>query len=120
MPRVPSYSTQKYSYYREDEEGILAFGSWIEKQDWFEVTRGENADDKVSALHSLFDQGMKQSFKWITKSKKTSEPPWMSQKIRAVIAKRRKIFRKEGRSELWRALKKKSSGLIKERRRLST
>ena len=40
----------------------------------------------------------------------------MTEKIRKLIARYRKIFRKEGRSEAWRALKSTTNRLIKDRR----
>ena len=94
MPRVPKYAVREYSYYRESEEGILAFGDWMRTQNWDGVFEGKDVDAKVESLQARFSEGMSKSFEWITKKKKTSEPAWMSEKIPVLIRRRRGIFRK--------------------------
>ena len=60
---------------------------------------------------------MRLSYELKTSTKKTSEPPWMTMGIRKLIKKRRAIFRKFGRNVVWRALKRKTKKIIRDRRR---
>ena len=71
---------------------------------------------KVEIFHSIMGEGMDRFFELVTKTKKSSEPSWMSSYIRNLIKKRRKIFRRQGRTEKWKQLKRKTESLIKERR----
>ena len=52
----------------------------------------------------------------LSRKKKTSEPAWMSVRIRKLIRRRRAIFRKFGRNDSWAALKEKTNELIRTRR----
>ena len=115
IPRVPTYEVREYSYYRQTEEGAIKFGDWLKKQEVLGDTT--TASEKVELIHRAFQEGMGISFEWVTKKKKTSEPPWMTDHIRKWIARRRGVFRKEGRSERWKCLKKSTNNMIRERRR---
>ena len=50
MSRVPSYVTETYSYYHEDEHGHAKFGRWLADQDWMAVYSEEDVDRKVDRL----------------------------------------------------------------------
>ena len=51
---------------------------------------------------------MKQSYELKTTVMKSSEPSWMTNGIRRLIKRRRALFRKHGRNEDWKKLKKKT------------
>ena len=73
-------------------------------------------DQQVDRLHELFEEGMVQSFEWKTRSKKSSEPCWMTDTIREIIEDRRKMFKTDGfRATRWKILKRKTSTIIKAR-----
>ena len=55
-------------------------------------------------------------FPVITTKRKSTDDPWINDRIRKRIRQRRSVFRREGRSEKWKKLKKKSDKMIKFRR----
>ena len=106
MPRVPSYKITKYTYVRKNEEGLAKFDHCLASQDWSLVMELDSASEKVQALHNIIEQGMLTSFEKKTSVRKTSEPSWISKQIRDTIRRRRAVFKREGRSENWRRIKK--------------
>ena len=117
MQRVPSYTTESYSYYHVDEQRIRSFGNWWNKQDLTSIYNCDSSTDMVRALHTLFDAGMQANFEYKTRNKKSSEPCWMADWIRDLIKDRRRVFRTDGRrSARWRDFKKKTSKIVRSRR----
>ena len=114
MPRVPDYTVETYSYYKESEDGVLKFGDWLHQVDWGSVLEATTPTEKVEALHILFEGAMETCFEYVTKKKKTSEPSWMTEDIRKLVRKCRKFFKKHGRNVVWRRLKRITSDRIKE------
>ena len=75
-----------------------------------------SSTDMTQKLHETFGEGMVEAFELITRRKKTSEPVQMADWIREMIRKRRAIFRKEGRSDNWKAMKEKTRNIIEKYR----
>ena len=116
MQRVPAYTIQKYSYYHITKQGYEQFGDWLREQSWEGISMEKPVDQQVDRLHELFEEGMVQSFEWKTRSKKSSEPCWMTDTIREIIEDRRKMFKTDGfRATRWKILKRKTSTIIKAR-----
>ena len=99
IPRVPSYNIQKYSYFHIDEEEILSFGEWLKRQSWNDVIEKRDASSMVVELHKLYEEGVAACFKKKSRSKKSSEPAWMTDWIRELIEDRHKVFNTDG----WRS-----------------
>ena len=59
---------------------------------------------------------MKKCYPVITVKKKSTDDPWITEKIRKKIRQRKKIFKKQGRSKAWKKLKKMTTKMIKFRR----
>ena len=117
IPRVPSYTIQSYSYHHVDESGHKKFGEWLAKQDWSQLKSDMSTDELVEELHQLLGCGVSECYRFITRKKKSSEPPWMSDWIRDLIADRRRVFRTDTKRSLrWRVIKKKTRRIIKTRR----
>ena len=96
----------------ETEAENKKFGSWLAHQDWRPVLRATDVDSKVGALHELFQEATSHSYEWKTRKKKTSEPVWMTDGIRDLIKRRRKLFKKLRRRGSWLSLKNKISAVV--------
>ena len=71
----------------------------------------------VELLHDTLAGGVAACFKYKTRSKKSSEPAWMTDWLRDLIEDRRIVFHTDGgRSERWLGLKKRTSRIVKDRR----
>ena len=116
-PRVPSYKINEYTYIRKNEESLKRFDDYLEQQDWRTVVEARTASDKVAALHAVIENGMASCFEHKTSKRKTSEPSWVSKEIRTAIRRRRAIFKREGRSEGWKRMKKITNKMIGDRRK---
>ena len=118
MPRVPTYTTQKYSYFHLTDPGIEAFGNWLEAKDWRKLRDCESPSGKVEELQASLEEGMNKCFIKKQRTKKSSEPVWMTDWLRDMIEDRRKVFRTDqGRSTRWKDFKKVISGIVRKRRR---
>ena len=89
MQRVPSYEVRSYSYLHVTEPGLEQFGVWLAGVDWAPLLLEENPSIHVEMLHNLFDQGLRAAFVYKFRKKKTAELPWMMDRIRDLICKRR-------------------------------
>ena len=119
MPRVPQYKIESYTYHHICNNGDLKFGEWLdgkESEGWDEVFMSKTTSEMVDKLHSEFSSAMDSCYELKTRKKKTSEPVWMADWIRILIARRRSIYRGEGRSDRWHTLKCKIMAIIKTRK----
>ena len=78
----------------------------LAKQDWAGVVGAKGVDAKVEALHLLYQKGTNFAYVLKSRKKKSSEPVWMTDGIRDMIKKRRKLFRRLKRRGNWNSLKK--------------
>ena len=118
MPRVPDYVVQKYSYHHITDEGCVKFKKWLTEQDWPGLLTGDDSSIMVERLHESFKSAMDMSFEYKTRNKKSSEPAWMADWIREIITDRRKVFGTDGgRSQRWKTIKKKTSRIVKKRKK---
>ena len=96
MPRVPTYNVHEYSYYHINQKETNKFGQWLKEIEWSLVYNTESIGNKTEHLHHILEQGMAASYQWKNRKKKTSEPCWMTDRLRNMIEDRRKMFRTAG------------------------
>ena len=92
------------------------FGKWLARRDWADVAQAPGSNAKPDIYQGAVTEAMEAFFPLITVRKKTSDCPWINNRIRKLIRRRKGIYRREGRSATWRRLKKITDELIKERR----
>ena len=114
MPRVPSYTIEKYSYKHLTEEGHNKFAQWFDASDWSSVREARTVDQAVAELHVMFERGIAHSYETKTRKKKSSGPAWMTDWLRDDIQSRRQVFRTDTkRSHRWKLLKKATAAAVK-------
>ena len=113
LKRYASYEWIPYSYMRQTEEGNLKFKSWILDQDWETIYSAVGSDNKAQAYQDLMNLAMKECYPIITVKRKSTEDPWITDKIRKKLKKRKVVFKKHGRSQAWKKLKKVTDKMIK-------
>ena len=116
MPRVPAYTVNEYSYRKIEDNGVLKFGEWVARQDWTRIRSIQDVDEQVEALHEAFEKGMNEAFPFRTRKKKSTEPVWMTDEIRSLIATRRKLFRRMKRKGRWKEIKALVAKKVKDRK----
>ena len=116
IPRVPDYTIQRYSYVKQTDEGDALLAEYFKTIDWTRVTSKVDSSAMVEELHVIFEQGISNSYKTISTTRKSNQPQWINQKIIDLIAQRRADFRREGRSDTWKKIRKKTRSIIKRRK----
>ena len=116
--KVVKPKTISFSYRVFTEKGATSFLADLSTTDWSSVYRANSSDDKVIEFQAILDSLMAKNFEWKTTVRVADDPPWMNDKIRRLIKKRRKIYDREGRSARWKRLKKKSDELRRKRAEL--
>ena len=104
--RQETFEWLSYSYRSCTEEARDDFGRWIVQQRWDEVLNAVGSDNKADALQETLDAAMDTFFPLRVVRRKSTDPHWVTKKIKKRIRRRKRIYRKEGRSLLWRAMKK--------------
>ena len=114
MPRVPSYTIDRYSYRHLTEEGHVRFGQRLDEMDWGLVTSARTVDEAVGNLHDLYRKAMDESYEMKTRKKKSCELEWMTDWLRKDIESRRNVFKKDQkRTDRWRVLKRATASAVK-------
>ena len=99
MQRVQFYSVSSYTYRKITPQGILDFGEWIASKSWQEIENATSPSAQVRILH----EGMEKCFEMKKRSKKSTEPVWMTDEIRLLIKKNPAVYiggQKEKENEL--------------------
>ena len=112
--RQEAFERITYSYRACSEEMKEDFGRWIVQQDWHEVLEATGSDGKADALQDILDAAMDTFFPLKTVRRKSTDPPWITKKIKKRIKRCMRRYVKEGRSELWHAVKRVTDEIIKQ------
>ena len=117
LPRREAFEWTTYSYRHFTEEAQADFGHWIITKDWSDVLLATGSNDKARLYQAHVDAAMDKFFPLRTVRRKSSDLPWINKAIRKRIRRRRRVYRREGRSELWKYLKSITDKMIKDRKR---
>ena len=71
----------------------------------------------VTELHSIFQSATREAYEVKTTKKKSNQPQWINSYVLCLISIRRAIFRREGRSQEWKRIKKKTRRVISKRKK---
>ena len=116
LPRREEFEWVTYTYRHFTQEAEADFGSWVVMHDWSSVLQAVGSDNKAAAFQSDLDLAMDVFFPLRTTRRKSTDLPWINRAIKKRIRRRYKIYKKEGRSPLWKRLKKTTDRMIRERR----
>ena len=116
LPRCKTFEWITYQYRYYGDESVDQFGAWLASKDWTDVFEAQSSNDKACLYQDAVTNAMEAIFPLITVRKKSTDCPWINNRIRRLIASRKGIYRREGRSKKWRRLKKVIDDLIKKRR----
>ena len=115
LVRNRKFKWLRYSYRKYTPEGDASFGEWILEHDWSEV-RGDPSC-MAESLGKTLDRAMDAFFPLITRRLRSDQDPWINVPLEKMIARRKKIFRIQGRSKSWKKVKKKTEQIIRERKK---
>ena len=88
------------------KSGFEKMKRWFIDQSWQEVLQAESSHEKASIfqkmLMSIFDECFPEKVRTIT----SDDQPWICHKLKILDRKRKRIYRKERRSEKWKKMDK--------------
>ena len=116
LPRNRTFEWISYQYRYYSPEAVDEFGRWLAGKDWVDVATAPGSNSKANIYQAEITDALEGIFPLITVRKKSTDCPWVNNRIRRLIAKRKGVYRREGRSGKWRRLKKLSEELIRTRR----
>ena len=93
IPRVPNYTVKEYTYLRQTKKGDTKLRDRLNNMDWTVLERLPDPESMVRKLHEVFKTSMEECYTRMTRKKKSSEPAWMDETVRKLIARRRAIYR---------------------------
>ena len=117
LPRMRPYVWMKYSYRYYNKDSEQEYGQWLAKQDWAAVLNAVGSNNKTKAYQDMVVGALEAFFPLITTRRKSSELPWINQRIRKRIRQRKDVYKKEGRSARWKRLKKITDEMLAARKK---
>ena len=105
LPRLRSFewTTHQYRYYNEESE--KQFGSWLAAYDWAVLVQSRGSNRKAEIYQEVMLEALERFFPLVRVRRKTSDCPWINDKIRGLITDRKEIYGREGKSDKWRNLR---------------
>ena len=116
LKRFAAFEWQKFTFMKQTQSGNEKFKSWIINQDWQAVIGAVGSTNKAAKYQELINEAMAECYPIITVKKKSTDDPWITEKIRKRIKQRKFFFKKQGRSKAWKKLKKITRKMIKLKR----
>ena len=88
------------------ESGIKNMRSWLMDETWGKVFEAETAHQKASIFQEMLVKKFEEIFPEKTRKISSVDSPWMTQKLKKLDRRRKRIYRKQRRSEHWKCLDK--------------
>ena len=95
------------------QSGIQKMQSWLMDQTWDQVYKAENTHDKAQIFQDTLIKKFKEIFKEKVTKMSSVDAPWMTDKIKKLDRKRKRIFKKQRRSKKWSKLDKNFKTAVK-------
>ena len=116
LRRSSAFEWISYSYRYFSPEAEKLFGDWIVHHKWEGVLAASTSNEKADLYQAQIMDAIDRFFPLVTTRRKSTDPPWINGTVRWKIAKRKRLYKLEGRSDRWKAMKKETDNLIKKRR----
>ena len=113
--KKPRQASTTYSYRHYTEEGAARFQDWIASADFGPVLACPDPNEQLNLFLGELESASNACFSLKTTTRRESDPPWINSQVRSLARKRRRIYRREGRSHQWKALMKKTRQLVRKR-----
>ena len=119
LPRMNTFRWETFTYRYYNEESKKEFKAWMVMHQWEEVLEADSSNKKTEAFQATLNEAMDRFFPWKTTRRKSNDLPWLNRKTIKRIEARKRFYWSEGgkRTEAWKEEKKKTDGLIRERKK---
>ena len=96
------------------EAGLQKMKEWFIDEDWKEVFDANDAHEKAEVFQNKLVQKLEDFFPEKIRKVQSDDAPWMSQKLKNMDRRRKRVYRKERRSEKWFSLNKQFKQEVKQ------
>ena len=112
LNRREAFRWETYSYRHYNEE-------WVVMHNWDAVLSASTSNLKAEEYQRTIMAAIERLFPLKTVRRKSTDPPWMDKKTAKMVEDRRRLFVEEGgRTEVWKAEKKRTEKTIMVRKRI--
>ena len=105
IDRIPLPNWKKITFRPYHETGAASFESWANSQNWEDVLLASGTNNKTNALQFMLDDAMNCFFPEKTIRRKDGDLPWLTEAAVKKIRKKKAVFKDEGRSPRWMAIR---------------
>ena len=105
--------TQKIEIRPVTEAWIQKMKNWLSGEDWKTVSNAKTSNDKASTFQDIMVTKYKEFFPIKILKVTNDDQPWISQKLKQLDRKQKRIYNKNRRSEAWKLLDKKIKKEVK-------
>ena len=88
------------------QSGIEKMKNWLIDKPWNEVFNAKSAHEKAEQFHSILMNKLDEIFPKKIRKINSDDQPWVSFKLKQLDRRRKRIFRKERKSEKWKKIDK--------------
>ena len=100
------------------QESTDVFARELERLDWKEVLPATfDVDRTTEAFHTYLQSRTEHHFPVRYEKIRSTDDPWIDREVRVKIRTRKRVFKKHGRCELWKILKKITNQMIDVRKK---
>lgn len=105
-----------YTYRTCGEEGQKKFHDLLSREGWENVLRAKGSNAKAEAMQRVLDDAMDHCFPLKKVKRKDTDDPWLNDVAMKKIKKKREVYKAEGSSDRWWALRADFDRYIEGRR----
>ena len=116
IPKLDPPNWQKYEVRTYNDKAAAAFKDWIELQSWQPVHLANGSNEKARRLQLILDEGMNTFFPLKVVRRKENDKPWIDKTTRRRIAKKKTVYKSEGKSPRFKAVEQSLAKYIEKRR----
>ena len=84
------------------ESGLKRMKTWFMKKTWEDVYSLESAHEKAELFQNILLQKLDEIFPEKMSKINSDDQPWISNKLKRIDRRRKRIFRRERKSEKWK------------------
>ena len=116
LPRREPAKRETFVHRPITAKGKLEFLAELETLDWSPVTSRDGPNAKVIALHAIFEDLTDRHFPLQEMTRREDDLPWIDKRARKTIKKKCAIFKAEGPSPRWEAVRNNLEAYLAKRR----
>lgn len=107
IPQERNFVWERKTTRKHTQQAVTEFGRRMDATDWDAILLADgdgNPDDMIKALEKHVQTATDELFPLQTVRKRSNEPEWVSNGIRRLSKQKKRVYKREGKSNLWFSL----------------